>query len=66
MKIKTEQIDAVTRNTLALAVELYSHRVMRADKAVGKKYLELSNRIRHGEVLLCEYQYPEQQEGGEE
>ena len=65
MKIKVTQLDEQTRDTIALALEMYVNYVYELLPNVKKQYKDIGHTIRHGEVLLCEYQYNEQEEGGE-
>lgn len=66
MKIKIEQLDEHTREGVAIALQHYAASIYPEQVEARKKYRDLSTAIRHGELLLFEYQYPEQQEGGEE
>lgn len=65
MKIKATQIDNTIRNTIALAVDDYASSIRRVDKECSDKYLQVAARIKHGELILCEYQYNEQEKGGD-
>lgn len=64
MKIKIEQLDEATRNTIANALlEYYAPQI----DAVGTEFSsthELSTRIAHGELLLCEYIDTDAEKGG--
>lgn len=57
MKITIEQLDEKTRSTLALICNLYASDMQKIDAEVTEKYSKLAMQIRHGELLLCEYQY---------
>lgn len=57
MKINVNQLDETTRKTIALAVELYAGKWAKSDPATCDKYFKMSIALRHGELLLCEYQY---------
>ena len=61
MKINVTQFDEKTRNTIALAIELYSLNVTETFPDLTKKYMNIALAVRHGELLLCEYVYPEQE-----
>lgn len=65
MKIKVKQLDEETRGTIALALELYASYVYELLPNVKKQYINIGQAVRHGELLLCEYVYSEQEEGGE-
>lgn len=66
MKIKIKQLDEHTREGVAIALQHYSASIYPEQVEARKKYRDLATAVRHGELLLCEYQYPEQQKGGEE
>ena len=66
MKIKVKQLDEETRGTIALALELYASYVYELLPNVKKQYINIGQAVRHGELLLCEYVYPKQDEGGDE
>lgn len=66
MKIKATQLDNIIRNTIALAVDDYASTIRRVDEKCSEKYMQIAARIRHGELILCEYQYNEQEKGGVE
>lgn len=57
MKINVNQLDEKTRSTLALICNLYAADMKNIDASVTEKYSKLAMQIRHGELLLCEYQY---------
>lgn len=57
MKIKVQQLDEKTRCRLALICYLYSEDIKKTDAEATEKYSKLAMQIRHGELLLCEYQY---------
>lgn len=57
MKVHITQLDAVTSNTLALALEYYAAYIAQVDDRCSDKYTSMAARIRHAEVLLAEYQY---------
>lgn len=65
MKIKVTQMDQATRSTIALALVEYSMVVKETFPLQSKKYNDMAQAVRHGELLLCEYVYPEQEKGGE-
>lgn len=56
MKIKVQQLDERTRSTIALICNLYAADMQKIDAEVTEKYSKLAQQIRHGELLLCEYQ----------
>lgn len=62
MKIKVQQLDEKTRSTLALICNLYAADMQKIDAEVTEKYSKLAQQIRHGELLLCEYQYKSKDE----
>lgn len=66
MKIKVKQLDEETRGTIALALELYASYVYEPLPNVKKQYINIAHDISHGELLLCEYVYSKQDEGGDE
>lgn len=57
MKINVNQLDEKTRNTIALAIEIYGSKFSEHFPDIQEKYTNMATRIRHGELLLCEYQY---------
>lgn len=65
MKIKATQLDEKTREVISNAVQYYVTDLYPDLIEAMKKYFDLSTQIRHGELILCEYQYNEQEKGGE-
>lgn len=55
MKIKIEQLDAETREGVAIALQMYAASIYPEQVEARKKYRDLSSAVRHGELLLCEY-----------
>ena len=66
MKIKLTQFDEETRNCISYAVEKYASSLFPYEREERLKYFELSLKIRHGELLIGEYQYNEQEKGGQD
>lgn len=66
MKIKVTQLDGLTRSTIALALDLYARNVHELFPNLKEKYINMAQAVGHGELLLCEYVYPDQEEGGQE
>ena len=64
MKIKAAQFDDNTRECIAIAVQHYAASLYPDLVEARKKYFNISTQIRHGELILCEYQYNEQEKGG--
>lgn len=62
MKIKVKQLDEETRGIIARALELYADYVYGQLPNVKKQYINIGQAVRHGELLLCEYVYPKQDE----
>lgn len=58
MKIRIEQLDTRTRNTIALALEHYASFVEQIDSACCDKYQMIATQMRTSEVLVCTYEYP--------
>ena len=65
MKIKFTQLDEETRKIIGVAVLDYANSIRRIDKEASKKYMLHGTRIIHGELVIGEYQYNEQEKGGE-
>lgn len=63
MKIKCNQLSQSERCTIALALDAYQNGALSDHKGTSAHYADLAQRIRHGEVLLCEYQYTQDEEG---
>lgn len=57
MKIKIEQLDERTRECVAIALQQYAASIYPDQVKAREKYRNLSSAVRHGELLLCEYQY---------
>ena len=57
MKIKVEQLTETERCTLSIALDYYVCKVGNVDPECGRKYAKIASKLRHGELLLCEYQY---------
>lgn len=66
MKIKFQQFDDETRECLAIAVQHYAASLYLDLIEERKKYFDISQQIRHGELLVGEYQYNDQEKGGDE
>lgn len=64
MKIKATQLDLPTRNTVAEALIRWSKSNEDIFPKRARKYLNMAQVIKHGELILCEYQYNEQEKGG--
>lgn len=67
MKIKIEQLDEKTRGTVARAIDDYVSTILFDNPETACKYADIAIKIRHGELLLCEYEYQstEDEEGGD-
>lgn len=57
MKIKVTQLDGPTRSTVAFALDMYARHVSDTYPSQTEKYRNMAHAVRHGELLLCEYQY---------
>lgn len=66
MKIKLTQLDENTRKIIGVAVLDYAKTIRRIDKEASKKYMLLGTRLIHGELIVGEYQYTEQEKGGQD
>lgn len=66
MKIKFQQLDDQTRKSIGVAFLDYAENIKRIDKEASRKFMLLGMRIIHGVLILGEYQYNEQEKGGEE
>lgn len=64
MKIKVTQLDERARLAIANALLEYYPNITEEINPSQLDTHELSARIAHGEILLCEYVYPEQEKGG--
>lgn len=65
MKIKATQLDKITRDTIASAVTYWCKSIEDFIPVISNEYMDIAQTIKHGELILCEYQYNEQKEGGE-
>lgn len=65
MKIKATQLDKTTLNAIVKALDYYALHITQIGKGMSVNYPQLATRIKHGELILCEYQYNEQEKGGE-
>lgn len=65
MKIKATQLDKETRNAIVKAVDYYACHLRQIQRDGIVNYSQLATSIIHGELILCEYQYNEQEKGGE-
>lgn len=66
MKIKFTQLDSCTRDCISFAVQQYAASLRLHLTKERQKYFDISQQIRHGELLIGEYQYNEQEKGGED
>lgn len=64
MKIKIEQFDELTRSRIARALNFWAKRNEEFYPIISRKYREVSHRISHGELLLCEYINTDAEKGG--
>lgn len=64
MKIKIEQLDAETREGVAIALQMYAASIYPDEMKTREKYRNLSSAVRHGELLLCEYINTDAEKGG--
>lgn len=55
MKIKVEHLTETERCTLSIALDYYMCKVGNVDPECGRKYAKIASKLRHGELLLCEY-----------
>lgn len=65
MKIKVTQLDQATRSTIAAALRYWARTNEEDFPMLANKYQDMAHSIKHGELILCEYQYNEQEKGGE-
>lgn len=65
MKIKVTQFGAGERSVVSAALEMYASSVLGSFPELKDKYENIGQSIQHGELLLCEYVYPEQEKGGQ-
>lgn len=65
MKIKFQQLDKETREGISIAVQHYATYLFTHLVGSRQKYLDISQKIIHGELIIGEYQYNEQEKGGE-
>ncbi len=66
MKIKFTQLDKKTREFIANAIQYYFADLYPQLAEEPRRHNDISRRIRHGELLLGEYQYNELEEGGQD
>ena len=66
MKIKFQQLDDKTREGISIAVQHYAASLYPDLIEARKKYFDISQQIRHGELILGEYQYNKQEKGGQD
>lgn len=66
MKIKFTQFDEETRECIAIAVQSYAASLYLHLTKERQEFFDISQQIRHGELILGEYQYNELGKGGEE
>lgn len=66
MKIKATQLDKTTRNAIVKAVDYYACHLRQIQRGCNMSYAQLATRIIHGELILCEYQYNQQEKGGQD
>lgn len=66
MKVKFTQLDNETRECISIAVQQYAASLRLHLTKERQKYFYISQQIHHGELILGEYQYNEQEEGGGE
>lgn len=59
MKLQVKQLDCVTSNTIALALEMYAASISGIDKVCSDKYLTLANEFMHSIPLLVSEAYSE-------
>lgn len=65
MKIKATQLDKNKRNAIVRALDYYALHINELGRGMTVNYPQLATRINHGELILCEYQYNDQEKGGE-
>lgn len=62
MKLQVKQLDEATRMTIANALlEYYAPQIYEVGAEFSSTH-ELSTRISHGELILCEWQYQESED----
>lgn len=66
MKIKVKQLESGERSVITAALDMYVNSVFVLCPELKEKYNNIRQAVRQGELLLCEYQYNEQEEGGDE
>ena len=64
MKIKATQLDQLDRDRISRACTKWADRNEVFYPGISRYYKDLAQRIKHGELILCEYQYQEQEKGG--
>lgn len=64
MKIKIEQLDELTRSRIVRALNFWAKRNEENFPVLSSKYMNISHRISHGELLLCEYIDTDAEKGG--
>lgn len=57
MKLQIKQLDTVTTNTVAVALEMYADYIAQVDDDCSNKYRELSVMFRHSIPLLISELY---------
>ena len=65
MKIDFYQMSKGERNIISDALRVKARNMDGGRSVLAHHYLYLSNRIRHGELLLGEYVYTVQEKGGD-
>lgn len=61
MKIKVTQLTSTQRDLIAWALFNYANELHNNEEEGAEFYAHTATAIRHGELLLCEYQYNEQE-----
>lgn len=64
MKIKIEQLDELTRSRIARALNFWAERNEENFPVLSRKYREVSYRVSHADLLLCEYINIDAEKGG--
>lgn len=57
MKLQVKQLDELTANTIAVALEMYAASITHVGKPIADKYLLLAVQFRHSIPLLVSERY---------
>ena len=64
MKIKVTQLDETAKTRIYRALISWAYQNEEHYPDATSIYRDMARRIQHGELILCEYQYNEQEKGG--